>query len=116
MFLLCLVVLKVEERRLEGAAMREIGVSRRTLFLWTFAETVAMAAIGTTAGLGLGWVGSLLINGYFRRVYDTGLAFARVTAELAMLVAGIGLATGLAIGVVAGWRMVRSAPARLREP
>ena len=115
-FLLCLVVLKVEERRLEGAAMREIGLSRRTLFLWTFSEAIAMAMIGTLAGLFIGWAGSGIINLYFRNVYDTTLAFARVTPGLAIAVAIIGALTGVVIGILTGWQMVRSTPSRLREP
>ena len=114
-FLLCLVVLKIEERRQEGAAMREIGISRRTLFLWTFTETLAMAAIGTVAGLALGWAGSAIINAYFRAMYDTTLAFARVTPGLAAAVAAIGGLTGVVIGVLTGLQMVRRAPIRLRE-
>lgn len=115
-FLLCLVVLKLEERRLEGASMRDVGISRRTLFTWMFAETVAMAAIGTALGLALGWVGSGIINAYFRRVYDTSMAFAKVTPDLALLVVVIGLATGVGVGVLAGVQMVRSTSARLRQP
>jgi len=115
-FLLCLVVLKIDERRLEGASMRDVGISRRTLFLWMFSETVAMAVIGTAAGLLLGWAGSTVINAYFRGLYSTSLAFARVTPDLALLVAAIGLVTGLAVGVLAGLDMVRSTSARLRKP
>lgn len=115
-FLLCLVVLKIDERRLEGASMRDVGISRRTLFLWMFAETSAMAAVGTAGGLGLGWLGSAAINAYFRDHYDTALAFAKVTPELVLTVGGIGLATGLVVGVLAGWDLVRSSSARLRQP
>jgi putative ABC transport system permease protein len=115
-FLLCLVVLKVGERRREGAAMREIGLSRRTLFLWAFTETCVMAVVGTAAGLVLGSAGAALINAYFQRVYGTSLAFARVTPDLAVEVAAIGLVLGAGIGLWAGRRMVRTAPARLREP
>ncbi len=115
-FLLCLVVLKIEERRLEGASMRDVGISRRTLFLWMFAETLAMAAIGTALGLAAGWAGSALINAYFRQLYDTSLAFARVTPSLATLVAAIGLVTGVGVGILSGLGMVRARPARLREP
>ncbi len=115
-FLLCLVVLKIEERRLEGAAMRDVGISRRTLFLWTFSETIAMAAVGTVSGLALGWAGSWLINVFFRGTYDTTMAFAKVTPGLAWLVTSIGLATGIAVGVLAGWQMVRTRSTRLRQP
>ncbi len=113
-FLLCLVVLKIEERRLEGASMRDVGISRRTLFLWMFAETLAMAAAGTALGLALGWVGSAVINAYFRGLYDTSLAFAKVTSDLTLLVSVIGLATGVAVGILAGLGMVRTRSARLR--
>ena len=115
-FLLCLVVLKVDERRLEGASMRDVGISRRTLFLWMFAETLAMAAMGTVAGLLLGRLGSAAINAYFQWRYDTALAFARVTPDLALLVGLVGLATGVVVGVVAGLDLVRSTSARLRQP
>lgn len=115
-FLLCLVVLKLEERRLEGASMRDVGISRRTLFLWMFSETLAMAGIGTVAGLAAGWAGSGIINAYFRGLYDTTLAFAKVTPSLALLVGAIGLSTGALVGVVAGLQMVRSTSARLRVP
>ncbi len=114
-FLLCLVVLKIEERRLEGASMRDVGISRRSLFLWMFAETLAMAAVGTALGLALGWVGSAVINAYFRGLYGTSLAFAKVTRELALLVGVIGLATGVAVGVIAGLGLVRTRSTRLRE-
>jgi len=115
-FLLCLVVLKIEERRLEGAAMRDVGISRRTLFLWMFVETVAMTAVGTGFGLALGWAGSAIINLYFQGHYSTSMAFARVTLPLAALVALIGLVTGTAVGVLAGLQMVRTRPSRLRQP
>ncbi len=115
-FLLCLVVLKIEERRLEGAAMRDVGISRRTLFLWTFSETLAMAAVGTGVGLGVGWAGSGLVNLYFRGVYDTTMAFAKVTPDLAVLAAIIGLATGTVVGIIAGLQMVRTRSTRLRQP
>jgi putative ABC transport system permease protein len=115
-FLLCLVVLKIEERRLEGAAMRDVGISRRTLFLWMFVETLAMTALGTGLGLALGWAGSGIINAYFRHLYATSMAFARVTPSLAGLVASIGLVTGIAVGLLAGLQMVRTRSARLRQP
>lgn len=115
-FLLCLVVLKIEERRLEGASMRDIGISRRTLFVWMFSETLIMAAIGTALGVAAGSAGSALINAYFRGMYETSLAFARVTPALASLVAMIGLLTGVVVGVLAGFGLVRTRSARLREP
>lgn len=96
--------------------MRDVGISRRTLFLWMFVETLAMAALGTGLGLALGWAGSGIINAYFKHLYSTSMAFARVTPSLAGLVALIGLFTGIAVGVLAGLQMVRTRSARLRQP
>jgi uncharacterized membrane protein len=75
-----------------------------------------MAAVGTGLGLALGWAGSGIINAYFQRLYSTSMAFARVTPDLAALVAFIGLVTGIAVGVLAGLQMVRTRSARLRQP
>lgn len=97
-FLACIMVLKVQERRGPVAALRLIGVSRRTLFAWILAEAALVSVVGGAIGLALGEAASLVINRHYRAVYGTTLAFSRITAgtiEMALLLAvGLGLAAG----------------------
>jgi len=99
-FLACIMVLKVQERRGPVAALRLIGVSRRTLFAWILAEAALVSVVGGALGVGIGKAASAVINRYYRGVYGTGLTFSLVTpgtVEQALVLAvGLGLAAGAA--------------------
>lgn len=99
-FLACIMVLKVQERRAPVAALRLIGVSRRTLFAWILAEAALVSAVGGVLGVGIGKAASVVINHHYRAVYGTRLTFSAVTAgtvEQALLLAvGLGLGAGAA--------------------
>ncbi len=45
-FLACLMILRVQQRRLPVAALRLTGISRRTLFLWLLLETTGVSMLG----------------------------------------------------------------------
>ncbi|HEV8178589.1 MAG TPA: ABC transporter permease, partial [Gemmatimonadales bacterium] len=55
-FLLCIMLLKVEERRLDAAVMRFVGVRRRTIFGALLLEAAVIAALGSVAGSGLAYL------------------------------------------------------------
>jgi len=99
-FLACIMVLKVQERRGPVAALRLIGISRRTLFAWILAEAALVSVVGGALGVGIGEAASAVINRYYRGVYGTGLTFSLITPwtiEQALLLAvGLGLAAGAA--------------------
>jgi len=97
-FLACIMVLKVQERRQEVAALRLIGISRRTLLGWILTEAALVAVIGGALGIGLGRVTSWIINAHYRDVYDTSVAFSTLTPETV----GIGLALAVGLGLIAG--------------
>lgn len=97
-FLACIMVLKVQERRQEVAALRLIGISRRTLLGWILAEAALVAVVGGALGIGLGRVTSWIINSHYRDVYDTSVAFSTLTPETV----GIGLALAVGLGLLAG--------------
>lgn len=105
-FLACIMVLKVQARRREVAALRLVGLSRRTLLGWIVSETAVVALVGGVLGVGLGRAASWVINTHYRDVYDTPLAFSTLTAETAAtgLVLAVGL--GLAAGAVAAGRLL----------
>ena len=76
-FLLCIMLLKVEERRLDAAVMRFIGVRRRTIFGALLLEAALVAGLGSIVGTGLSYLASAVTNAYYQRFFDTGLTFSR---------------------------------------
>jgi putative ABC transport system permease protein len=104
-FLACIMTLKVQERRTQVAALRLIGVSDRTLLAWLMTEAALVSALGGVAGIGLGHLAASAINAWYRRVYDTSLAFALVTRETVLIGLALALVLGLAAGLVAALRL-----------
>ena len=109
-FLLCIMLLKVEERRLDAAVMRFVGVRRRTIFLALLLEASVVALLGSLFGTVLAWLASVATNAWYRRVYDTALTFSAVTADIVVLGVGLSLALGLVAGGLAAARLVRTRP------
>ncbi len=109
-FLACIMVLKVQERRDAVAAARLAGIPRRILLGWTVAEAALLSALGGGAGLGVGFAGSAAVNAYYQRAYDTTLVFSVVTGEMVVQALLLAVVLGMAAGVVAGFRMFASDP------
>jgi putative ABC transport system permease protein len=105
-FLACIMTLKVQERRSHVAALRLIGVSRRTLLGWVIAEAAVVAVLGGVLGLGVGAIATAIINAYYRGVYETALAFAMVTPETIWLAIALAVVLGLAAGVIAAFHLL----------
>jgi putative ABC transport system permease protein len=112
-FLLCILLLKVEERRRDVAALRLMGVSRRTVVSSIVLEAAMVALLGSALGTGVGAAASYVINRHYQDVYRTPLTFALVTPGIV----GFAVALSLVLGVVVGWlaatRLARTAPLRL---
>src|SRR5436190_23841137 len=106
-FLLCIMLLKVDERRRDVAALRLMGISARSIVRSVMIEASLVAVVGSGVGVALGWVAAQLINWHYRGVYRTPLAFALVTPGIVVLAVGLSLVLGLAAGLVASQRLVR---------
>jgi putative ABC transport system permease protein len=109
-FLLCIMLLKVEERRLDAAVMRFVGVRRRTIFGALLLEAALVAALGSVAGSGLAYLAGAATNAYYRRFFDTGLTFSLITPKIVLFSVGMSLVLGLGAGAVAAWRLVHTRP------
>jgi putative ABC transport system permease protein len=109
-FLLCIMLLKVEERRLDAAVMRFIGVRRRTIFSALLLEAALVAVLGSLAGTALSYVAGSVTNAYYRRFFDTGLIFSAITHEIVLFSIALSLVLGLLAGMLAAWRLVRTPP------
>jgi len=109
-FLLCIMLLKVEERRIDAAVMRFVGVRRRTIFAALLLEAALVAAAGSALGVGLALAASGLTNAHYRRFFDTPLVFSIVTPRIVAFGVALSLGLGLAAGALAAWRLVRTRP------
>lgn len=109
-FLLCVMLLKVEERRLDAAVMRFVGVRRRTIFGALLLEAVVIAVVGSAFGTVLALVAGAATNAYYRRFFDTSLTFSLITPRIVAFSVALSLGLGLAAGAGAAWRLVRTRP------
>jgi putative ABC transport system permease protein len=109
-FLLCIMVLKVEERRRDIAALRLMGISRASIVKSIIVEAALVAVLGSILGVVLGWATSLFINWHYQALYRTPLAFSMVTPDIVGFAVALSLLLGAAAGVLASVRLVRTPP------
>jgi putative ABC transport system permease protein len=112
-FLLCIMLLKVDERRRDVAALRLMGISARTIMRSVVLESALIATLGSVAGVGIGAMVSAFVNWHYQRVYRTPLTFSLVTSEIVALAVALSLGLGLGAGWVAARRLVRRPPLSL---
>jgi putative ABC transport system permease protein len=109
-FLLCIMLLKVEERRLDAAVMRFVGVRRRTIFCALLLEAAVLAVAGSVLGVGIALLAGAATNAYYQHFFDTRLIFSIITPRIVALGVGLSLVLGLAAGAIAAARLVRTRP------
>ncbi len=114
-FLLCLMIIRVDERRPVVRTMGLIGISRRTIFLSIVLEAVVISVVASAIGAGLGVAITAAVNAYYGRFYETTLRFATLTPGILWTAVGVGVALGIAAGTLAALRIVRLSPQRLGE-
>lgn len=112
-FLLCIMLLKIDERRRDVAALRLMGISARTIVRSVMVEATLIAGLGSVLGVLLGWGSAAVVNWHYRGVYRTPLAFALVTPDLVAFAVGLSLVLGVLAGWVAARRLVAQPPLEL---
>lgn len=112
-FLLCILLLKVDERRRDVAALRLMGISRRSVARSVMLEASLIAGLGSILGAGVGVATSAIVNAYYGAVYRTPLRFALVTPEIVVLAATLSLVLGVLAGWLAARRLVGRPPLEL---
>src|SRR6478609_6454040 len=95
-FLLCIMLLKVDERRRDVAALRLMGISARTVVRSVVLEAAAIAVLGSLAGVGVGALASTIVNHHYQAVYRTPLRFSIVTGDIVLLAVALSLVLGIA--------------------
>ena len=112
-FLLCLLLLSVEERRRDIAALRLMGISQATVIRAIVIEAALVSLLGCAVGAVIGWAASLLVNSHYQAVYRTPLTFALVTPAILLFATSLSLVLGIGAGALAARRLVRTPPLTL---
>jgi putative ABC transport system permease protein len=112
-FLLCIMLLKVDERRRDVAAMRLMGISRATVVRSVMLESSFVALVGSLFGVGLGIVTAAFVNSHYQAVYRTPLRFAIITPGTVTFSVLLSLLLGIGAGALAARRLARTPPLTL---
>jgi len=112
-FLLCIMLLKVDERRRDVAAMRLMGISRATVVRTVMLESSFVALLGSLFGVGLGFVTSAFVNAHYPGVYRPPLRFAIITPGTVTYSVLLSLVLGIGAGALAARRLARTPPLTL---
>ena len=112
-FLLCIMLLKVDERRRDVAALRLMGISSLTITRSVVIEAALVASLGSVAGAMLGAIASAFVNWHYRAVYRTPLAFSILTPQTVAMSVALSLVLGIGAGWLAARRLARTAPLTL---
>ncbi|MGI9076457.1 MAG: ABC transporter permease [Gemmatimonadaceae bacterium] len=112
-FLLCVLLLKVDERRRDIAALRLAGISRSTVMRAVVLEAALIALFGSGVGVVFGWLTAVGVNWYYQAMYRTPLKFALVTPNIVLLAVSLSLVLGIGAGALAALRLVRTPPLEL---
>lgn len=111
-FLVCVMTLRIQQRRTPIAALRLAGVSRRTIAGWLLLESTLVAVVGGAAGLLLGLLASGAINRFYQGRYDTALKFSMVGSESLAPALFLAIVLGLGAGTAALAFIFRTDPLR----
>ena len=112
-FLLCITLLKVDERRRDVGALRLLGISSRTIVRAVVLEATLVAFVGSLLGAALGWGASAIVNWHYQGVYATPLRFTLVTPGIVGFAVALSLGLGVLSGLAAARRLVGRAPLEL---
>jgi putative ABC transport system permease protein len=109
-FLLCIMLLKVDERRRDVAALRLMGISAATIVRGIVIEATAIAVVGSLLGVGIGAVTTWIVNAHYQNVYRTPLRFSVITGDIVLVAVALSLVLGVAAGWLAARRLVQTPP------
>jgi putative ABC transport system permease protein len=112
-FLLCIMLLKVDERRRDVAALRLMGISAGTIVKGVVLEATAIAVFGSLVGVGIGALTSWIVNAHYQSVYRSPVRFSIVTGDVIFLAVTLSLTLGVIAGWLAALRLVRTPPLTL---
>lgn len=99
------MMMSVFERTKEFGVVRAVGAKPRFLFLLVIVESLALSLAGAVVGLGVGFLGSRLLNAISTDYI--GLAVSAVTPRLLLFAVAVAFVVGLVAGLLPASRAAR---------
>ena len=113
-FLLCIMLLKVDERRRDVAALRLMGISARSIVRIGHDRGGARRGARQPRGVGIGWAASRIVNWHYQaRVPHAAALLDRDAPTSSLLAVSLSLVLGIGAGLLAARRLVRTPPLAL---
>ncbi|MES3035826.1 MAG: FtsX-like permease family protein [Gemmatimonadota bacterium] len=112
-FLLCILLLKIDERRRDVAALRMMGISAGTIVKSVVLEAGIIALLGSLAGVVFGIIVARVVNWHFQGVHRTTLTFTLITPQTVLFACVLSVVLGVVAGWVAARRLVGVPPLTL---
>jgi hypothetical protein len=107
-FLLALMVLLADERRVVVGTLRLIGLTRARVLAQVLLEGAIIAGAGAAFGVAFAALTESAFNAFFQWRYDTSLVFVRITPSIAWRSIAVAMPLGMAASALASWALVRS--------
>ncbi len=106
-FLVALMVLRVEERKQELGFLRLIGISRATVLKSLIWESAAIALAGSLLGIVLAYAASWLVNTGYQARFNTSLVFSHISFDILSETVILSLCIGILSGLLIVGRLLR---------
>lgn len=106
-FLIALMVLRVEERKQELGFLRLIGISRATVLKSLVWESGFIALTGSLLGIAFAYAASWLVNTGYQARFDTSLVFSHISLDILSKTVLLSLCIGVLAGLLIVARLLR---------
>jgi ABC-type antimicrobial peptide transport system permease subunit len=107
LFVACIMIMSVYERTNEFGMMRAIGISKKTIFVQTLAESMMLVVIGAVIGLFMGFFSSQALGDYLRSMSGLNQQFTTYTPALMIQAMFIIIIFGTLISLYPAWKSAR---------
>jgi len=107
LFVTCIMIMSVNERKNEIGMMRAIGISRKSIFFNILLESVFIVALGALVGLIPGYFGSSWLGQYISEIYGYNRTLTAFTVPLIFSAFAQLFIVGALVSLYPAWKASR---------
>ena len=107
LFVTCIMIMSVNERKNEIGMMRAIGISRKSIFKNVLLESIFIVALGALIGVIPGYFGSIWLGDYISDIYGYNRALTAFTLPLVTTALAQLFIVGSLVSLYPAWKASR---------